>query len=222
MENYLIDYHFNGRAKYFDFYLFVNPLGRKCYYSEQEVNKAKQLISSKININILCIHNEYILTEFMQRLGIHQPSLAVRNDLYCKLYQAALAVKAAHFQGKRKGHHFLKDLQKEIYDDLNRLTEALMLELADNNGLDVDLFKDDFHSKFARDLYFKDLKIANNMGVKLTPSLVVFDSTNNDEGVLLEGDFTYDTVLNLLDQLFENHYEDQQIEEKTPLLFLRK
>ncbi|MGF3195080.1 DsbA family protein [Facklamia sp. P13055] len=207
MENYMIDYHFNGQAKYFDFYLFVNPLGRKCYYSEQEINKASKLISSKIDINILCIHNEEILNDFMQRLGIIQPSLAVRNDLYCKLYKAALAVKAAHFQGKRKGRCFLKDLQQKIYHDLSLLNENLIMDLAASNGLDSDLFYEDFYSDFTRDLYFNDLKIAKAMGVHSTPSLVIFDSTREDEGILLEDNVTYESVIDHLDLLHSQHLD---------------
>ncbi|MCR8969437.1 DsbA family protein [Facklamia sp. 7083-14-GEN3] len=208
MENYLIDYHLNGHKKYFDFYLFVNPLGRKCYYSEQEINKASKIISSKTDINILCIHNEKILNEFMQRLGIHNPSLKVRNDLYCKLYKAALAVKAAHFQGKRKGRHFLKELQRNIYSDLSILNEDLIMEVAVNNGLDPDLFYDDFHSDYTKELYFNDLKIAEAMGVESTPSLVIFDSSSDDEGILLEDHVTYDSVLEHLDSLFKSQCQE--------------
>ncbi|MGX7109538.1 DsbA family protein [Facklamia miroungae] len=217
MENYLIDYHFNGHAKYFDFYLFVNPLGRKCYYSEQEINKAKKIISSKVDINILCIHNEDILNDFMKRLGIYKPSLAVRNELYCKLYTAALAVKAAHFQGKRKGRHFLKDLQRNIYYDLSILDKKLLLDVAEKNGLDLDLFVDDFHSDYTKELYFDDLKIADAMGVKLTPSLVIFDSSTEDEGILLEDEVTYDAVLDHLDLLFLSQYREHSNNSKTHL-----
>lgn len=212
MENYLIDYHYNGRAKYFDFYLFVNPLGRKCYCSEQEINKAKQLVSSKIDINILCIHNEHILNDFMNRLGIKQASLELRNRLYCQLYQAALAVKAAQFQGKRKGRHFLRDLQMMMNNASFVLTDNHLAAIADQNGLDLDLFFDDYRSDFVRDLYFKDLKIANSMGVTLTPSLVIFDSLCDQSGILLEGPITCETILHHLDSLMQSLYQEEEEE----------
>ncbi|MBG9980898.1 DsbA family protein [Facklamia sp. DSM 111018] len=204
MGRYLIDYQINGQAKFFDFFLFVNPLGRKCYYSEQEIAQAKELISSRVEINILCIHNEYILNDFMARMGIHQSNLTLRNEIYTMLYRASLAFKAASMQGKKRGRRFLTDFQQKIQTDLHLFDNDFIIDVAEEAKLDIDLFIDDLQSDYVRDLYLNDLKIAHSMGVKITPSLVIFDSMQDRDGIIVEGSFTYDEILDLLDEMLEN------------------
>ncbi|MGX7140659.1 DsbA family protein [Facklamia languida] len=224
MSNYLIDYHVNGHPNYFDFYLFVNPLGRKCYAFEQEILKVKTLISSKINLNILCIHNESVINDFIQRLGYQPGNLALRNELYTKLYQSALAIKAASFQGKRKGRNFLMAFQKEICAELSRVSEETIYSIAEDCQLDLDLFDEDFHSDFVKELYFKDLRIAKSMGVKRTPTLVIFDSMNERAGFIIDKAFSHEAVLEQLDMMMYHQCHSNMTStthNKHPLTLLR-
>lgn len=206
MGDYLIDYQVNGKKKLFEFFLFVNPLGRKCYYSEQEIAKATEIIASRIDVNVLCIHNEIILNDFIRQLGIQEIRLSKRNEIYRKMYLSSLAFKAATLQGKRKAHFFLSKMQGFVQDHLKELSFDDVVRLAEEANLEVDMFVSDFKSDFVRELYLKDLKIANSMNVERTPSLVIFDSVNDQAGVIIEGPFTYLTILENLDELMESAY----------------
>ncbi len=201
MSKYLIDYHINGHAKYFDFYLFVNPLGRKCFFSEQEISRTKALISSKVDLNILCVCNEYILNDFLSRIGLTNCSLKVRNEVYHKLYHTALAIKSASLQGKQKSRHYFLCLENNLEKDMSKLTQDTLYQIAELANLDIDLFIEDYQSKLVRKLYLNDLKIAQSMTVHKTPTLVVFDSTNDLGGYKIEDNVTLKSALGLLDQM---------------------
>lgn len=207
MADYLIDYQVNGKKKLFEFFLFVNPLGRKCYYSEQEIAKATEIIASRIDLNVLCIHNETILNDFIRQLGIQDIRLSTRNEIYRKMYLSSLAFKAASLQGKRKAHYFLRGMQEFVQDHLTDLSFDDVVRIAEEANLEVDIFMSDFKSDFVRDLYLQDLKVANSMGVDRTPSLVIFDSINDQDGIIIEGPFTYLTILEHLDELMESAYD---------------
>lgn len=201
MQKYLIDYHINGHEKFFEFHLFVNPLGQKCYFSELAITQTTQLIHSKVDINILCIQNEYILNDFIRQLGLSPSILSIRNDVYQKMYTTSLAFKAATMQGKRKSRQYLFALQEYLQSDIHRFNDDVITNIAEEVGLDIDLFQEDFRSPFVRELYLNDLKIANKMNIRRTPSLVIFDLNMEDEGYVIEGKFDSEDVIKQLDRM---------------------
>lgn len=48
LPSYQVEYQVNGIPKLFEFYLFVNPLGRKSFYAEQELNLAVEELQLKL------------------------------------------------------------------------------------------------------------------------------------------------------------------------------
>lgn len=201
LPNYQVEYQVNGMPKLFEFYLFVNPLGRNCYYSEQELIKAVGMISSSVDIHILTFHNQRIITDFMKQFDIPTTDLVTRNHIYRTVYKASLAYKAASMQGKRKGRIFLMKMQKQVQGKIDRLSKEFVYDLAKDVGLDVDIFKEDMQSDFIRQLYLNDQKIAVDMQVKQTPSLVIFENTSDQSGYILDGKITTDSIFTQLDEI---------------------
>lgn len=201
LPNYQVEYQVNGIPRLFEFYLFVNPLGRKSYYAEQELNKTVNMIAAKVDIHILTFHNQKIITEFMKHLGAPVNDLKTRNQIYRTVYQASLAYKAASMQGKRKGRIFLMKMQQHIQGDFDLFTKEFVYDLVREVGLDLETFQEDFQSDFVRQLYLNDQKIAVDMQVERTPSLVVFE--NSIDGFLVDGKITCQNILSQLDDMME-------------------
>lgn len=222
LPSYQVEYQVNGIPRLFEFYLFVNPLGIKSYYAEQELSKTVNMIAAKVDIHILTFHNQQIVTEFMEHLGAPVNDLKTRNQIYRTVYQASLAYKAATMQGKRKGRIFLMKMQQTIQGNIDLFSKDFVYDLVREVGLDLETFQEDFQSDFVRKLYLNDQKIAVDMQVERTPSLVVFE--NSIDGFIVDGKITYQNILSQLDDIMEETCNEQQ-ESKPPkshLSLLRK
>lgn len=221
-SEYQIEYRTNGIPKVFEFYLFVNPLGRQCFNCERELTKTIDLISAKTDVHILCFHNQSIVTEFMNRLGIPSTDLTSRNHIYRSVYLASLAYKAASMQGKKKGRRFLMEMQSRIVGQLERFSDEFILDLAEEIGLDMQTFVDDLESDYVKHLLQKDQQIARDMNVESTPALVLFEHRLGERGVLLEGSFKAQNILSHLDFLIELDYLNDLNKPKLSLIAKRK
>ena len=220
LPSYQVEYQVNGIPRLFEFYLFVNPLGRKSFYAEQELNLAVERIAAKVDFHILTLHNQKIVTEFMEHMKAPANDLQTRNQIYRTVYQASLAYKAASMQGKRKGRIFLMKMQQQIHSDFDLFTKEFILDLVADVGLDVDIFKEDYKSDFVRKLYLNDQKIAVDMQVEHTPSLVIFE--NNIDGFVLDGPITQQNILSQLDDVMEEYCLEHNTDHKPHLAILRK
>lgn len=70
MSQYQIEYRHNGVPSVFELFLFVNPLGKNCYTCQHEVLKLIDLVTSNIDLHILPFHNQRLVEDYMQQLGI--------------------------------------------------------------------------------------------------------------------------------------------------------
>ncbi|NEW63886.1 thioredoxin domain-containing protein [Facklamia sp. 253] len=208
-SNYQVEYMTNGVPKVFEFYLFVNPLGQKCYVCECELQKTLTKISTNVDIHVICFHNQQIVSDFMKQLNIPSSDLTSRNYIYQSVYLASLAYKAATMQGKKKGRRFLMRMQEEIDGYLERFSDQFILDLAEEVGLDMMTFKEDLESDYARDLVFQDLQIAKEMAVEGTPTLVMFEHRLGEKGLLLKENITASNIISHLDELVRYDFINQ-------------
>ncbi|AQS52798.1 hypothetical protein BW727_100405 [Jeotgalibaca dankookensis] len=176
--------------KHFDLYLFVNPIGLKCYHSEQEVLRYIESIADNKNVKIhfrfLTFHNFNTVSFYMRRMDLPVNDLQLRNQVYQTIYDASLAYKAALMQGKKRGRNFLLLLQKELTVNLALYSDQLLKKIAKGANLDVEMFFEDKDSDFVKSSYDADQRIGQEMNIKQTPSLVIFGNDNQQFGILLE------------------------------------
>ena len=189
--------------KFLEFYLFVNPLEQQSYQAEMALIDVTHCLPIKTDLHILCYHNQRMVSQFMRQLNIADTDIAMRNFVFQTIYKAALAFKAASLQGKRKGREFLVCMQHDINSDIYRFSDSYVLELAKRIQLDVAQFQADWQSDYVRQLYLKDQKIAADMNVETTPSLVTFEHSINMDGVIVSGAITKDTIMSKLDMIVE-------------------
>ena len=179
-----------SHEKIFELFLFVNPLGTYCYRCENELLKFVRNSEFKVHYHFLTFHNLQTVNQYMKNQKLPVTDLDLRNDIYMKIYDAALSYKAALLQGKRLGHQFLIELQqhKREYND------DLLEEILNKIEIDKKMFYEDKSSSAVKKAYDRDLQIAQEMNVTHTPSLVIFDNSNQPYGLLLASSITAETI----------------------------
>ena len=97
-----------------EIYLFVNPIGKRCLSIERRIINLINQYDMKIQLRMIPIMNLKTVSEFMQRIGASEKDIQLRTELSQEIHSAALDVKAAHLQGKKRGRDFLVELQKAV------------------------------------------------------------------------------------------------------------
>lgn len=213
VSQYQVEYKCNGIPNFFEFYLFVNPLGNKCYQCERELFETVDLISSKVDVHILPFYHQALVDDFIEQLNVPKNDLDTRNELYERVYLASLAYKAASLQGKRKGREFLSLMQETYANKIDHFTRDAVMQLAEAIGIDKAMFAEDLSSDFTRDLYMKDQRIAQEMNVLKTPALVIFEHQSGEDGIVLHNAITTENIMKEIDQLIMKQY--QKISERS-------
>lgn len=206
IANYQVEYQLNGVPNSFEFYLFVNPLGLKCYKSEQELIHSLDVISSKVDVHILTFHNQQTIDHFLEQIHKTDCTLEERNEMYHLIYQAALAYKAASLQGRKLGRRFLIRIQEAFHHHHHTFNQREVITIAKEIGLDLEIFMKDLRSDFVKQLFLRDQQIAREMQVDRTPSLVIFQNQSSDDGILIREHITKEKIIQELDLIVENYH----------------
>ena len=185
----------------FDCYLFINPIGKKCYHCEQEVMNFIERTPYKVHVHFIPFHNFKSVTQYMKNNHFNDKNIDLRNEIYTKIYDASLSYKAALLQGKKLGRAFLMELQTQLHLLHKEYTPKLLQEIIQTIGLDEKMFYEDKTSKLVHQEYEKDQQIAQEMMVEKNPSLVIFDNLNQQYGVILHQNITADMIEHVCDNL---------------------
>ena len=183
-----------SHEKIFELFLFVNPLGTYCYRCENELLKFVRNSEFKVHYHFLTFHNLQTVNQYMKNQKLPVTDLDLRNDIYMKIYDAALSYKAALLQGKRLGHQFLIELQQQIHQQKREYNDDLLEEILNKVEIDKKMFYEDKSSSAVKKAYDRDLQIAQEMNLTHTPSLVIFDNSNQPYGLLLASSITAETI----------------------------
>ena len=169
-----------------EIYLFVDPLNRHCYDAEKTIERISQKLNKQISVRFVTMLNIKILHDFTKnkQLSHLDPNLP---------YDTILDFKAASFQGKKFGRRFLMDLQKELLVNEEPYTDDLVYKLAERNGLDVDMFKEDRRSDLAEKMFHCDQRVVHEMEIDDPSTTVLFNSDVDDCGIRVK-DFDYNSL----------------------------
>lgn len=180
-----------------EIYLFVNPIGKKCLSIERRIIDLIQEYDMKIQLRLIPIMNLKTVSEFMQRIGASEKDTQLRTELSQEIHSAALDVKAAQLQGKKRGRDFLVELQKTVGEQKQPYSKKLAIQLFTKVGGDLEMFLEDRHSAFVQEAFLTDQQIAHDMAITSHPSAVIYNyGKNGDAGIRVEG---CDTIHHILD-----------------------
>ncbi|GCF94028.1 DsbA family protein [Enterococcus florum] len=171
-----------------EIYLFINPIGEKCYGLERKILELIDKHDLKIQLRLIPLMNLHTITDFMERKGLSKQDIAARNALSKNIYSACLDVKAAQLQGKKKGRDFLLRLQEEVAINQLPYSPELSRSLFKEVGGDMETFCEDRSSEFILDAFVSDQQIAREMDITQHPSAVIYNCVSDDDsGVRIEG-----------------------------------
>lgn len=87
---------------------------KKCLSIEQRIIDLINKYDMKIQLRLIPIMNLKTVSEFMQRIGASEKDIELRTELSQEIHSAALDVKAAHLQGKKRGRDFWSSCKKRL------------------------------------------------------------------------------------------------------------
>ena len=179
----------------FEFYLFINPISAHCLTCQKVLGTLLEQLPVDVSLRTIAYHNPQIVADFLKRIGFVHPSLELRNEYYDLMYQAILAYKAASMQGRKRGRQFLHLLQEHYLNSKTPIDEDLILKFAQRIHLDLEVFNEDRRASYVRQAYKDDQRIAADLKIRQTPSLVMYEHSNNRSGLLIEGPFNEKQIL---------------------------
>lgn len=177
-----------------ELHLFVNPLGMHCLSCEQDVLKCDHDLNIKINYQFIPLFNMKTIDNTIKLYNLNPHDLKLRQYVTEVLNQIILDYKAALFQGRKRGRHFLLLLQTAILKQGFDYNNQLVRDIAKSANLDLEMFLEDRQSQLAKQSFRQDQKIANDLGVSEPSTAVIFNTANSNYGVLIPN-FDYATLI---------------------------
>lgn len=184
-----------------EIYLFIDPLNRHCYDAEKTIDNISKKLSNKVSVRFISMLNIKILNQMAAR--------ANGNFDHTLPYNIVLDSKAASFQGKKLGRRFLMDLQHEMLVNHQTYNNQLVYKLAENNGLDCEMFKENRRSELAENMFRCDQRMVHEMSVSDPATAVLFNSAVDNNGVLIK-DFDYNSLFSFCARSLKSvtHFEE--------------
>ncbi|KIL45700.1 ClpXP adapter SpxH family protein [Jeotgalibacillus soli] len=210
-----------------EIYVFVDPICPECWALEPVMKKLmmeygpyiriKHVLSGKLeNLNFLTKKRQLALAQnwdkIASRSGMSCDGSLWLNNPIDSPFLASIAIKAAELQGKRAGSRFLRKIQEVLFIEKQDVSDFKVLKnCAQYTGLDVDEFVQDIHSASATKAFQCDVKIASEMDVEETPTLVFFNENIEDEGIKISGVYPYDVYEQIVEEMLMNKPEKQEL-----------
>ena len=178
-----------------ELHLFVNPLGMRCLRCEKDVLKIDRDLNTKISYQFVPLFNMKTIDNTLKYYHLNPHDLAIRQQVSKTLNQVILDYKAALFQGRKRGRHYLLQLQSALINQGLDYNDELINKIAHDSLLDLEMFFEDRQSQLAKQAFHQDQKIASDLGVSETATAVVFNTEDSDYGLMIPN-FDYNTLIN--------------------------
>lgn len=178
-----------------ELHLFVNPLGMRCLRCEKDVLKIDRDLNTKISYQFVPLFNMKTIDSTLKYYHLNPHDLAIRQQVSKTLNQVILDYKAALFQGRKRGRHYLLQLQSALINQGLDYNDELINKIAHDSHLDLEMFFEDRQSQLAKQAFHQDQKIASDLGVSETATAVVFNTEDSDYGLMIPN-FDYNTLIN--------------------------
>lgn len=177
----------------FDFYLFFNPVDPFCYSCIDDMIQSIEQLKNKTYLHIIPYQNLQLTKQYMIDNHLPLSNLSVHNKIQETSFNIASTFKAARFQGKKKAHLFLQQLNQFTKVHHHNVSDTMILSAAKQANLDISMLLQDRDSQHVKQLYYHDQRTATQFDIRVTPSVVIFD-TWQSSGVLLENDLTLENI----------------------------
>jgi len=174
-------------SQFIEIFFFTDPLGKRCNSARKIIKQFRSERPEKIKLRVIPIVNFKRVYGHTRKVirKTRESFVDSNNQFSTNTYQACLGFHASSMQGKNKAHDYLALLQEQVVEEKLDFTEDLSFEVAEEVGLDMEMFKDDYKSELTKKIYRKNLRLASEMKIMGTPSCVIFKDGQNEEALRL-------------------------------------
>lgn len=210
-----------------EIYVFIDPLCPECWALEPTLKKLqmeydnyltiRHVMSTKLkalnSVNKDTPSNiAEVWKETASRSGMSCDEDIWFEDPISSPYAASVAIKAAELQSRRAGLKYLRKLQENVFLEKRNISkEEVLIQIAEESGIDVDEFKKDLHSEMASKAFQCDLKISREMEVDKSPTIVFFNEQIDEEGLKVTGIYPYEIYVQILSDLLQQNVEPKPL-----------
>lgn len=172
---------------------FITPLQFESFQAQKALTQVLKSLNSKSSYHILPLINLATMDEtYRQSIETNTHNLSQVNYAISLDYVAVLS------QGRNLARKFLYAIQEQILVRQNVYSDTMVTQILTDIGVDMLLFTEE---RFAADpaiLLTKNQQFANQYNISKNPTAIIFDSNNDESGLIIENFSTtnLDDVLN--------------------------
>lgn len=202
-----------------EIYLFIDPLCPECWALEPIIKKLKieyghyftlrHVLSGKLaSLNNSVRKKPENIAQAWEKTASRSGmscdgSLWFENPISAPSLPS-VAIKAAELQGKRTAARFLRKVQENLFLEKQNISNVdVLLDCAEQVGIDMELFKQDITSESATKAFQCDLTITSEMDVTEIPTLVFFNENTDEEGIKVTGCYPYEVYVEILFEMLK-------------------
>jgi predicted DsbA family dithiol-disulfide isomerase len=212
-----------SNKKPLEIYFFIDPLCPECWALEPIVKKLqieygqfftlKHVLSGRLSaLNITPKQKFENIARVWERAA-SRSGMSCDGNLWLESpisspYTVSIAIKAAGLQGKKLGIRFLRKVQEVVFLEKQNISdENVLMQCAQEVGLDTNEFYKDLRSESAAKAFQCDVKITGEMDVQEIPTLVFFNENVEEEGIKITGCYPYEMYVQILHEMLGAHPE---------------
>lgn len=172
-----------------EIFLFIDPLGKRCNNARKMVKQLREEQVNRIRVRVIpMVNSKKVFGYARKQVKSEIECFVARNNHYStNTYQASLAFYASTMQGRKFGDQLLSALQSAVVEEKQDYSEGLVFKIAEKmEAFDLEMFKEDYQSELAKNIYRKNLILAAEMNVQKTPSCVIFKNGTENEAIRLD------------------------------------
>lgn len=183
----------------FEIFLFINPIGIYCYDTEKQIRETVDDLGIDVCYHYIPIANVCLVNDDVIRRRKDAQKLPDISSFSKATYESLEnyhAIKLAY--GNKKARRYLYELQKNLSHDASAYTPELLKQIAAKLNIkdaDIQAIK---QTDYLRTSIEEDQKLANQWNIKATPTTVIFNEDNEQNGVLLEGPISQCDLVSLM------------------------
>ncbi|MFD1068195.1 ClpXP adapter SpxH family protein [Oceanobacillus locisalsi] len=201
--------YMNYVQKPIEMYVFIDPLCSECwsldpYLKKLNVEYGRFFTIKHVISGQLAALNTNGLNKKQQKKQSGSTGIPDNRENLDYPWVPALAIKAAELQGKKASKQFIRKIQETLFfDKQNICNEDILLKCASDAALDIEEFHTDLFSDTSKRALQCDLRLANEMDVDYTPTIVLFNQEIEDEGIKISGLHPYDIYEFVLKEILQ-------------------
>ena len=193
----------------FEIFLFINPIGIYCYDTEKLIRNTVDELGIDVCYHYIPIANVCLVKDDIIRRRKDGQKLPDISSISTVTYEALRnyhAIKLSY--GNKKARRYLYELQKYLSKDASVYSPELFQKIIDKLNIKASTINTIKQGDYLRASIEADQKLANQWNIKSTPTIVLFDENDDQNGVLLDGPVSQQGLVTLLMPGCEKDFSD--------------